>query len=207
MDNLKTVGDQIESRLVEIRERIGAQLGPYIPVIPDGIIGGDELNKLARANPGKPIIINNLFHMAYIKDHSFHRLLNCKSDIDNHPNGCFVAGNKVHFYHCTTLLYMTDKGRTDRYRRVTKMTNKRLIDLRDSPDVETRLAYCKHCITILRKAGQVPAWQYWRHKDTLAEWGDAKEYMKCIKELYSGKDIRMAIAHTRQVFEKTIEKK
>ena len=207
MDNLKTVGDQIESRLVEIRERIGAQPATYNVEPEDIEIGGDEINELARANPGEPIIINGRFNMAYIKDHSFHRFEDYEVEMKSHPNYCFANGNKVHFYYCPTLVSMSARGRKNRYRCATAMINKRLIDLRDYSDVDTRLAYCKHCIKILSKTGKAPRWQYWQHKDTFAEWGDATEYMKCVKELHSGKDIRMAIAHTRQVFEKTIEKK
>lgn len=86
------------------------------------------------------------------------------------------------------------------------MGNERLIDLHDSSDVETRLAYCKHCIAILRKAGQVSYWQYVLHKNTLAEWGDAKEYMDCVKKLDDGYEIRQAILHTSEVFKTTIER-
>ena len=204
--DLETVGNQIESRLVQIRERIGARTSTYDVKHTDIEIGGDKLQELAIAHPGEPIIIEGRFHMAYIKDHSYHQLQDYEDRVKLHPNRCFVSGNKVHFYCCTTLVTMKDKGRKDRYRCAIKMDNKRLIDLRNSSDVYARLAYCKHCIAILRKAGRVSYWQYWPHRNTLAEWGDAKEYMDCVKKLHDGDEIRKAIDHTREVFKTTIER-
>lgn len=205
--NIDTIGKQIESRLVEIREQIGASKFNYDVESIDIEIGGDKLNELAKVNPRKPIIIDDRFHMAYIKDHSYYQYQNHESDINLHPNRCLVNANKVHFYFCTTLVSMSEKGRNHRYRRTTGITNTRLINLQNSPDVAVRLAYCKHCLTILRQTGRAPVGQDSRHKDMLAEWGDAKEYMDCVKELHDGKDISKAIAHTREVFIKTIERK
>lgn len=107
--DLETVGHQIELRLVEIREQIGAQKSTHDVEHTDIEIGGDQLHELAITDPGKPIIIEGQFHMAYIKDHSYHRLQDYKDEVKSHPNRCFVKGNKVHFYYCATLVTMTER--------------------------------------------------------------------------------------------------
>lgn len=208
--SIKAVGNKIESLLAKIREEIGASKSKYDAKYVEIEISGHKLNELAKVNPGKPIIINGKFRMAYIKDHSYYQFQNFESAINSHPNDCLVKANKVHFYYCTTLVNMKARGREARYYPATQITNTRSIDYGTSTDLKVRLAYCKNCINILCSAARTSPWQYFqylRDKDTFAEWGDANDYMNCAKELYNSKDIATAVTHAQKMFLKTIERK
>ncbi len=186
VDGLQRVGDKIELRLKEIRERVGAPISIY-SVNPVNIdISGQKLQELAEANPGKPIIRDGEYCIAYIKDHIYHGVkFDHDSDVREHPNRCFVRGNKVHFYYCSTLLEMTAKGRQSRYRQTSRIDNIRLIDLQDAKDVKTRLAWCKNCIKILQEQDISGAREAWRYRSQVAEYANARELIDCVKSYYN----------------------
>ena len=206
INELKQTGMGIEKQLEKIRKRIGAPLGEY-SVKPEHIeieIDGDELQELAEANPNQPIKIGNRYYLAYIKDHTFHGY---RSDYDSaihdHSADCFVKGNKVHFYYCKTITYMSEVGRKQRYRATPRRNNRQLIDLRDAQDVEARLAWCKNCISLLFDAGGIRSWGMWNHKKRIAEYEDAGELMACV-ELCHKNEYDVA-QHVRQFLMRTIE--
>ena len=183
LDELRNIGNEIESKLIEIRKRIKAPLIDYSINYTEIDITGEKLQKLAAANPGEPIIIENQFSFAYIKDNTWHKKYDYDIQVNNHPNQCFIMGKKVHFYYCCTLIKMSESGRRDRYRAYYKSRNKILIDLHDENDVETRLAFCKNCIMVLcqksNQAGVSPEF-----KANIAEYGNAKDLMSCVKAHY-----------------------
>ena len=203
-NNLEYAGKKIEANLIQIRKSIGAHLGDY-SVDPENIdITGEKLQKLAALSPGEPIIIDDRMHMAYIKDHEYHGFKRQHDEeVKKHNNLCFVRGNKVHFYYCTTLVNMSNNGLRGRYQAAGNTRNVRSIDLCDAKNVETRLAWCKHCIRILCNKGRVPIFRrILAYKSRLAEYGDAREFMACVKALYDGD--ANALQRTQDVFLRTM---
>jgi len=205
---LETAGEKTEKRLIEIRKSIGASIAGYSVTPVEIDISGAEIADLAKSNPGEPIILNGEYSVVYIKDHNFHGF---KTDHDNevnkHPNRCFVRGNKAHFYYCITLRKMTENGKKKRYRRAIFIdSDDRLIDLRDAQNVNTRLAWCKHCIVILGRTGGVRKWILWRgkNKSRMAEYGDAKDLTECVKMLHIDGNTREATQRTQNFFVNTL---
>ena len=182
MDKLKSIGKKIENKLIAIRESVGAELGEF-NIAHDEFIIGEDLWELAQLNPGKPIIINGEYRHAYIKDHSYHGLKS-KHDQEVKENSahCFTRGNKVHFYYCKTLSQMRNKGRYDRYRAARKISNSKIIDLRNAKNVETRLAWCQNCLDIFPGKGG-----FFTNKSKMAQNGDAQELMDAVRAYHDGK--------------------
>lgn len=178
LDKMNAEGEKITAELVRMRERVGASLANYKAEGAVIDITGADLQKLAAANPGEPIIINGKFHFAYIKDHYFAYKYDHDAEARRHPVGCYKRGNKVHFYHCRTLQQMTDAGRDARYRCASRIRNEKRIDLRDA-EVETRLALCKNCISLLPGPGF--SFRRWISKDKIAEYGDARRLMDFVE--------------------------
>lgn len=180
LDKLKAIGKEIERDLIKIRESVGAPIDEYEPYIE---ITGAELIDLATRHPGEPIIIGDKFYTAYIKDNYHHNILSHNEEINNPANTsrCFVSGKKVHFYYCSTLIYMARRGRDDRYRAPHKTQNTQIIDLSDKKDLETRLAWCKNCIKTLYNK-ENPRVRY--NLGEVARNGDAKELMNRVKAHY-----------------------
>lgn len=180
LSNLKNVGNDIEEKLSEIGKRLGAHPEPFTADEDEIEISGGQLAEDAKTHPGKPIIIEGKFHMAYIKDHSYYDRETHDRDVNQHPNHCFVRGNKVHFYYCRTLVSMTERGRRARYRATRRAENTRLIALADEEkDLRTRLALCKNCILDLCNNGEVFSNHHTLNK--IAGYGDAEELMVCVK--------------------------
>lgn len=194
LTNLIDAGKNIEEKLIEIRERFGVPPWPYStrPVkIEIREVLGNDLREDAQIHPEQPIIEEGEFYMAYIKDHQDARFYSKEkhdAEVDNHPNLCFVSGKKVHFYYCEALVDMNENGRRARYQVTRKTENTRIIDLNDG-EVETRLALCKLCATILCHNGELSAsGEEFPYKDTrkkIAEYGNAEELMTCVKAYYN----------------------
>ena len=182
LDKLNAVGEKITAQLIAIRERVGAPLGDYTAEKSDIELTSREVEKLAAANPGEPIIINDEFHLAHIKDHLFSFKSEHDAEVALHPNKCYRSGNKVHFYFCRTLTSMAKAKREYRYRLGSKISNIKLIDLADEENVGTRLLWCKNCITVLSNAAR----QWEIDKDRIAEYGDARQLMDSVQSLYRG---------------------
>jgi len=204
----ETAGKKIEKRLVKIRESTGAPVADY-SVAPGEIdILGTDLEKLAKSNPEEPIFLNGEYNVVYIKDHSFHGFKDHDNEVNKHPNRCFVRGNKVHFYYCATIRKMTENGKKERYRRATFIgSNDRFIDLRNAQNVNTRLAWCKHCIVILGRKGGIRPWILWRgkNKSRMAEYGDASDLTECVKMLHIDGNTREATQRTENFFDNTLD--
>ena len=181
-DKLNAVGEKITAQLTTIRESVGAQAGDYVAQKTNIELSGGKLKKLAEANPGEPIIINDEFHLAHIKDHLFSFKSEHDAEVALHPNKCYRNGKKVHFYYCRTLQSMAKAKRDDRYRLGSRVSNIKLIDLADKENVGTRLLWCKNCITVLSNAAR----QSEIDKDRIAEYGDARQLMDSVKSLYRG---------------------
>ena len=152
LSKLESVGEEIKNRLIDIRDRVGAQAGTYNPVHKEFITGKD-LHELSLRCPGEPIIIDGEFYLVYIKDNRHLDFKEYEEDVKNNPTSCFVRGKKVHFYHCRTLTQMEERGRKRRYRQyMWKNDNHtRIIDLKDKDDVYTRLPWCQNCLSIFIK--------------------------------------------------------
>lgn len=183
LDKLHVVGKQIETRLVEIRESIGAPVSEFDIKPPIIDIPGEKLAEEAQTKPDKPIIINDEYHIAYIKDNiqrgKYGKWSKADHDfvVQNPPVGCFEKGKKLHFYYCKTLDSMTAQGRAKRYCAMRKFQNMQLIDLADAENVETKLAWCQFCIGVLFTNGNIPSW---KGKEPIAHYGDAESLMKCV---------------------------
>lgn len=179
--NIKLIGNNITNDLIKIRETIGAPTAPYNPQPPEPVVvvPGKKLAEWAQLNKRKPIIINNEFCFAYIKDNTYQGS-KLDSEVKAHPNKVFSSGNKVHFYYCETLTNMTKNNRKRRYRATTISANERKIDTRDLKDKLTRLPLCKHCINILSYNGAIRR-QTRDINSYIAEYGDATELMECVK--------------------------
>ena len=206
INNLKRSGEKIEQQLKEIRKKIGASLVKYSvdPLVI--VLSGEELQELAEANPGKPIIINNKYCLAYIKDHAYHGLkFEHDLDVKTHPNDCFVRGNKVHFYYCKTIVYMSASNKRHRYHQTPRINNTRIIDLKNAENVETRLAWCKYCISILLQEGRVSTWSKFGYKSRIAEYSAARDLMDCVKSCSRGES--NAVQKIRDFFAQTMMKK
>ena len=180
LDKLNAVGQKITAQLIAIRESVGAPLGDYTAEKSDIELTSREVERLAADNPGEPIIINDEFHLAHIKDHLFSFKREHDAEVALHPNKCYRSGKKVHFYFCRTLTSMKRAGREYRYRLGSKISNIKLIDLADEENVGTRLLWCKNCITVLSDTAR----QYGIDKDRIAEYGDARQLMDCVKSLH-----------------------
>lgn len=187
VEKLEHAGKSVESKLIRIRENIGAPIGEY-SVSPVKFIRGRELEERAKNNPGEPIIINGEFYLEYINDNSYNRNKH-RREVGDNGKGCFVSGNKVHFYYCETLVHMTNKGRGQRYCETSRVGNMQVIDLSpEEENIETRLAWCKNCIEILRQAGKVSRGWKWRlRRSRVAERADAVKFMRCVKLCYKNK--------------------
>lgn len=178
LNNLNNVGKEIEDKFIKILKRIGASPGDYDPTI----ITAKDLLNYATKHKNQPIFMDGEFRIVYIKDNSYHTGNTHDKDVLDHPNDCFVSGNKIHLYCCSYLLGMTKKGRYDRYRATPEIENVQIIDLKDKDrkNLKTRLPLCKPCIKLLhteenkRRGSYDPNW--------IAEYGDAKELMDRVKE-------------------------
>lgn len=212
INDLERAGGEIGEQLDKIRIRIGAQVVPYDvkkEPIDIEIVDGEKIWKEANKKPNQPIIINDNFRLVYIKDHGFHDKYNHDLKTRNHSTGCFTDGNKVHFYYCKTLIDMTARGRKLRYRYALQISNIQIIDLINAQNVETRLAWCKNCISILGKAGGVGMmgrfllWNSGQRKSLVAERANAVKLINCVESYYRGKlDASQKI---RSFFEEIIE--
>lgn len=196
--NLEEAGKKIEEKLSKIRERLGVPPIKYSVGPKEIEISGGDLAKDARTDPDKPIIREGEFHMAFIRDNSYYDSDTHDENIDDHPNQCFTKGNKVHFYHCTTLVDMQEQRRGSRYRVARKIENERIIDLDNKKNLRTRLALCKHCIKILCNNGDINSYP----PDKIAGYGDAEELMVCVKAYYN--DGSSAIPKIQSFIENTI---
>ncbi len=183
LEKLKNTGKETEIKLNEIRERIGAPIGDYGTVGKD--FKGEKLKKLAQLNPDKPIIIDDEFCLAYIKDHTNTQFHGYKKDHDaevkSHSSSRFMKGYKIHFYFCITLVNMSFKGLEARYRVTSHINNVQKIDLADAENLRTRLAFCQNCITLLGYSS--------RDKKETAAHGDAQELIDCVKGCYNYTDL------------------
>ena len=202
IDKLKNIGKTVEVELIRIRDSINAPLGNFAFTPKEIDLLGKRLEALAVANPGEPIIIGGRFWFAYIKDHNYHGYqYQHDNEVNNAPNHCFESGNKVHFYYCPTLVSMTETGRRGRYRATQNKTNRRLIDLRNAQDVETRLPWCKHCIVILCNKGRMNGRRLKpSFKSKVAAYGDARELMDCVTAHHRDGDNQRTIEMVQGVF-------
>ncbi|MGI9306987.1 MAG: hypothetical protein ACR2P5_06755 [Gammaproteobacteria bacterium] len=206
LHELKNIGDQIEKRLIEIRESIGASLGIFSNIIDTSIeITGKQLQENAEATPGEPIIINDEYYIAYIKDNTYYgSKLDHDEAVRAHPSRCFKDGKKVHFYYCSTIVKMGNMGRRARYRQTREFRNEKIIDLQGAEDVETRLPWCKNCIEILHNESAANI-RDGRYKSLIAEYGDAQLLMKCVIMLRKGEF--GAAEKVRDFFRQTMERR
>ncbi len=181
LEKLKNTGKETEEKLNEIRERVGAPIGKYKTID----IEGKKFKKLAQVNSGKPIIIDDEFCLAYIKDHTNTGFFGYKKDHDaevkSHRSSRFVRGNKIHFYFCHTLVNMGPQKMKARYRVTTHINNVQKIDLADAENLRTQLAFCQHCIALL---GNSPI-----DRRETAQHGDAQELMYRVKKCYNHTDL------------------
>lgn len=185
-NKLSEAGKQIAERLARIRERVDASTVAF-DINPKVLLGEEFIKILENIPLGEPLIIDQQFNFAYIKDHTFHRHSYYQYMIRNAPNKCFLKGRKVHFYRCTTLSNMERINRSDRYCNTIALPNNNCeIDLRDKNDVLARLAWCQHCLEILLRDGVIirP-----RQKNTFkslieqsATGGDWKKIRDCFKD-------------------------
>ncbi|MDA8002556.1 MAG: hypothetical protein MPL62_14855 [Alphaproteobacteria bacterium] len=174
----------------------------------DLVVTGEQITEIARAQPQTPIIFQSEYCVAYIKDHTFYGSeMEHNSEVKNHPIGCFVRGNKVHFYYCTTLEVMSEKGRRQRYRAATFTdSDDRLIDLRDAGNVITRLAWCKHCLTILARNGSVGHLGAVKNS-RMAEYGGARGMTQCVQMLHNSNNSVSAKRQTQTFFANTLRRR
>lgn len=183
-NELEFIGQQIHRKLEKIRKDIAAPLGDFSPadtMIID--VRGGVINDFAIKHPNQPIKIEDEYCFAYIKDHNFHEYDDYVTKISKHPIRCFVGGNKVHFYNCTTLINMANSGREARYCAMFEKINLRPIDLHGKSNEHTRLAWCKHCIKILGKNARISRFRILQGKNSIAEYGNATDIGHCV-ELY-----------------------
>ena len=177
LDKLKDKGKEIEDGLIAIRKSVGAKLGEFNIVHREFVIKDEELQERAQLNPGKPIIIDGEYHHVYIKDNSYYDKSQHDQDVKKNPAHCFTSGKKVHFYYCKTLSDMEDGGRYEaRYRATRKISNSKIIDLRDAENVKTRLAWCQFCLGIFPGCG------------VSAQNGDAQKLMAAVRAYHDGKE-------------------
>ncbi len=181
LEKLKDTGKETEIKLNEIRERIGAPIGKYKTID----IEGEKFKKLAQLNPDKPIIIDDEFCLAYIKDHTNTGFFGFKKDhdaeVESHLSSRFVRGNKIHFYFCQTLVNMGPSRMKARYRVTSYIDNVQKIDLADAENLKTQLAFCQHCITLLGNSSI--------DRRETAQHGDAKELIERVKKCYNHTDL------------------
>ena len=182
LNKLKSIGKNIENQLIAIRESVGAELGEFNIVHHEFVIDAEKLQEKAQLNPDNPIIINGEYHHVYIKDHC--GILKSKHDqeVKENPAHCFfTSGHKVHFYYCETLSDMRGRGRYDRYRATRKISNSKIIDLKNAENVKTRLAWCQNCLHRI-----FPGDGFDRRK--MAQNGDAQKLMAAVRAYHDGKE-------------------
>ncbi len=181
-DGLERVGKEIEAQLEEIRVRVRAPLGDPPTMRSIDVLGGWIEDNI---KPGDPIIIKGKFHLVYIKDHSYQGFKRYHdSKVASHPNKCFVAGNRVHFYSCPTFRHMSDIGRRSRYCAARQVSSTQPIDLKDAENIKTRLLFCWHCIAILD--AKVDGWGAILRRGHVARYADARKLMDCVISCYRG---------------------
>ena len=174
----------------------------------DLMIPGRQISENAQAQPRAPIIFEGEYCVAYIKDHAFYGSeREHDNEVESHPSGCFVRGNKVHFYYCTTLEIMSEKGRKQRYRAAAFTdSDDRLIDLRDADNVVTRLAWCKHCLVILARHGSVGRLGNGSNRQIMAEYGNARGLTQCVQMLHNSNNSFSAKRRTQAFFANTLKR-
>ena len=182
LKKLEDLGKKIENKLIAIRESVGAELGEFNIVHREFVMDAEEIQELEQLKPGDPIIINGEYHHVYIKDHIYHGLKsNHDQEVKENPAHCFTRGYKVHFYDCEILSDMRAKGTYDRYRATRRISNFKIIDLKDAENVKTRLAWCQFCLGIFPGCGESAIRE-------MAKNGDAQKLMAAVRAYHDGKE-------------------
>lgn len=179
--NLESIGEDIEERLESILRRIGGSRAT-IAIAPPGTkdISGESVRREAIQNPWKPFVVDGEFMIRYIKDHSTRKGGNKwehDKEVKQSPNDCYWSGNRVHFYGCTTLQTMKERGREARYREAPLSDEWRKIDLSNAPDVKTKLPWCQNCISELSKWGMLE----WANKRKISRYGSSGDMEECVR--------------------------
>ena len=176
-DKLKATCKEIEVRLDTIRQDMGAPLiDDFSPWLMEIDITGGHIQKLAQEKPDQPIIINNKFHIAYIKDHVSKCTEEYRNCINTHPNDVYHEGKKIHLYFCRTLVRMKMIGRSERYRAQRRFANPVFIDLPNATDTSARLALCQNCINLINRSRL--------SNKNIAHYGDLRQLMNCVQLFY-----------------------
>lgn len=196
-EGLQSIGRSITDKIDETLKSINGSAADECKIYLEEQ-SGSYIQSQALANEGKPIIFGGEYRVWYIKDHKNTRKSNFDNAVNDHPDGCYANGRRVHFIWCKTLVYMNASGRKARYTPQKLERDTQSIDLLGRQGVEAKLAWCQNCLKYISKEILKDVFpdhkKYPQTKITeyVSEHGKAEGIARCLKH-YQSTDKQMQL--------------